>query len=855
MLNIKKYNKISKNFAICFLLLILAGAFLIFTNTVFAQTAQETRFGMDYAEKLGLANNDPRIVIVKLVRIALGFIGIIAIIFVLYAGFLWMTSAGNEQKIAQAKKTLVNAIIGLIIILSSFLIVSFIINKMSDALDNGGGGGGGRPQGPGGGIGAIGNCAIESVYPEPYQKDVPRNTSIIVTFREAVDPDSIMSGGQLINDGSFPSRVSIFKDGETTEISNVSVSATTDSRTFIFTPNNYLGSPSEDGIIYWVYLDNRILNSEGNGIFDRCGITKEFQWHFSVSNRLDLIPPQVLNGGVFPPPDNSQDTYTGTDAVAAQGNITIASQPLTGADAAASINPEGVSPSATVAANPNSQYSGTYRVAMASADQAVISRINPEASLGSVTISNRTINFPAYFSLTVNGTEPIDAGDSWQITLTASVPADTVTVGNIIYRFVYSDPLGNNIPIGATTNDTAQNLLSALSNNPSVTATLSGNRINVQARQAGSAGNNIVLNSSSSSRLPVSPMAGGTEANQTVDTHGSPLDQPRNAVIQINFNEAINPATVSGSADQIENYIRVFNITTNSRLNGNFVVSNQYRTIEFISDNLCGVNGCGERIYCLPENSHLQVELVSASLMDCATANCQARSPYNTCGGNNCVDGSGHNYPLSAAPLTGIADTCLNSLDGNRDTFADGPVSFYDENNPNASDGDSFQWSFFINDQIDLTPPVISAVLPANNANNSSLSEPVTVDFTKLMMSSSLRTGSVTINNGQENIVHKLINLRGLANQAVGYWVAKVDVDDNLDGNFDHTRAEIRHSNFADSTSFRAQVGSGVKDIYQNCYSPSAGPGCTLTGDDRSCCPNAAGGLDSTTLAPGDSCP
>ena len=58
----------------------------------------------------------------------LGFLGIISVVLILYAGFMWMTAAGNEDKVGQAKKLLVAAVIGLIIILASYSIASFVLD-------------------------------------------------------------------------------------------------------------------------------------------------------------------------------------------------------------------------------------------------------------------------------------------------------------------------------------------------------------------------------------------------------------------------------------------------------------------------------------------------------------------------------------------------------------------------------------------------------------------------------------------------------------------------------------------------------------------------------------------------------
>jgi hypothetical protein len=366
-----------------------------------------------------------------------------------------------------------------------------------------------------------------------------------------------------------------------------------------------------------------------------------------------------------------------------------------------------------------------------------------------------------------------------------------------------------------------------------VTAVTAGASVNITAKVAGITGNNIVL-TSNSAHLTITPMSGGQDGGETV-TVNDKEDQPRNTVIQINFNEAINPLTVSGNADDVHNYIRVVDIdgSPGNYLPGKFVMSNQYRTVEFVSDNLCGVNGCGEQIYCLPPDSHLRVELVAAELQ-IGCVNCAAKSPFNDCNSGHCYNSATSEFhPLSASPLNGIADLAMNSLDGDRSGDAEGPTEYYDENTATGA-GDSYQWSFYISDEIDLSPPVITAINPGHNEPNVALSDPITVDFDKLMMSASLKTGSTKIYNGQEHTTHKLINLWNFTNQPVGFWIAKENVDSPpLDGGPDYTRAEIRHSTFADTTSYRVQVGSGVKDIYQNCYKPSSGPGCIGS---PSCC-------------------
>ncbi len=80
--------------------------------------------------------------VVRIINVGLGFLGIIALGIVLYGGFVYMTSGGSEDKIATAKKILINGTIGLIIILSAWAITKFVLNQLGDATNVAGMGGG-----------------------------------------------------------------------------------------------------------------------------------------------------------------------------------------------------------------------------------------------------------------------------------------------------------------------------------------------------------------------------------------------------------------------------------------------------------------------------------------------------------------------------------------------------------------------------------------------------------------------------------------------------------------------------------------------------------------------------------------
>lgn len=82
----------------------------------------------------GFSNTDPRQTVARIIKVALGFLGSIAVILIVLAGFKWMTAAGNEDKIAESKKLMAAAFVGLIIILTAFALTNFVIDSVISTI-------------------------------------------------------------------------------------------------------------------------------------------------------------------------------------------------------------------------------------------------------------------------------------------------------------------------------------------------------------------------------------------------------------------------------------------------------------------------------------------------------------------------------------------------------------------------------------------------------------------------------------------------------------------------------------------------------------------------------------------------
>ena len=89
----------------------------------------------NYGATFGLGTADLEATVVNVVQWVLGFMGLIAVIFILYGGFMWMTAGGNEEKVAKAKKVLTAAVIGLVIVLLAWAIVIFVVGQANDWTD------------------------------------------------------------------------------------------------------------------------------------------------------------------------------------------------------------------------------------------------------------------------------------------------------------------------------------------------------------------------------------------------------------------------------------------------------------------------------------------------------------------------------------------------------------------------------------------------------------------------------------------------------------------------------------------------------------------------------------------------
>jgi len=508
--------RINKKITVLFIMF-LAVIFLL-PDIALAQSGDI--YGTNDLVDVNLTTRNVRDIIAGVINIALGLLGIIATIIILYGGFIWMTSRGNADNIARAKKIIINGVIGLIIILSSYAIVRFVLQEYSDSIFGPGGGGPGG--GYSGGIG-LGSSVLESHYPARNAQDIPRNTNIYLTFKVPMDLNTILEDPACVADCPINNNyIKLYRDDDpATLLDNGDLIANFNALHKVFEFNPYGDTASHlgqsDGEVDYTMVLDSLRTEEGDLAFPFTGF---YDWDFEVSNELDLIPPKV--------------TYV--------------------------------------------------------------------------------------------------------------------------------------IPTGA--------------------------------------------------------------------------DNPRNAVVQVNFSEAVNPIYATGIVADGFTAINVWAPDPIFDVTGEYFISNQYQTVELITDEFCGVNSCGGDVFCLPAMADL----------------------------TGTVKGDG------AVPDI-ITDMAGNVLDGDNDDI----------------EGGDYMWVFFTNDEIDLTPPVVSSM---TSGTGIPLAAPVLAEFNKVLLSSSVNSDSIEFYRDSVGDLN--------------YWLR---VTDSNTVNINHDRLDALED-------YHPILTSDIKDGYQNCWAP-----------------------------------
>ncbi len=110
-----------------------AGAF--FSALVFAPKALAQEI---FGQIPDIGGTDPggdiRQPILELLKTILGYLALLAVVYIVYAGIRLMVSRGNEEAVAEGRKTIIYVLVGLVVI----IFARFIVSIATDVIANSG---------------------------------------------------------------------------------------------------------------------------------------------------------------------------------------------------------------------------------------------------------------------------------------------------------------------------------------------------------------------------------------------------------------------------------------------------------------------------------------------------------------------------------------------------------------------------------------------------------------------------------------------------------------------------------------------------------------------------------------------
>ncbi|MBI4437936.1 Ig-like domain-containing protein [Candidatus Uhrbacteria bacterium] len=249
-----------------------------------------------FAEQAGFSTTaDITVIIARLVRTAISFVGVVAVVFVVYGGFMYMTAGGNAERAKSAKKILVNAFIGIVLVFSSFAIVQFILNALTEAT------GASVTSEDGSGSSFSGEGSSSSFYLRSVNTDCAsalQNLELQFVFSKKIDEDTVAEGITITKAGASSAVEGTF------EVSG---------KTVTFTPAQACNAPYESSACfdattdYAIELDSTVLESS-TGSSLTCSTSYPCSFDFTTGTGVDLAGPSVSMDA----PEDGESLYAGS---------------------------------------------------------------------------------------------------------------------------------------------------------------------------------------------------------------------------------------------------------------------------------------------------------------------------------------------------------------------------------------------------------------------------------------------------------------------------------------------------------------------------------------------------------------
>ncbi|HAU66683.1 TPA: hypothetical protein DCW61_05035 [Candidatus Uhrbacteria bacterium] len=249
-----------------------------------------------FAQTAGFSTDaDITVIIARLIRTAITFVGVITVVFIVYGGFVLTTAGGNSDRVKTAKKIITNAALGLVLVFASFAIVQFILSALvsaTTATTETSSDDSSSSYSDSGGSSVFYLYSLNTQCAEALQ-----NLELQFVFSKKIDSSTISEGIKIVKKGG----------------SSVSGTFTTSGSTVTFTPSQTCGSPFEEEFCfdanteYEVTVDSSTIKSSSSTSLS-CTTTYPCFFSFTTGDQVDIDDPSVNMDA----PEDGESFYTGS---------------------------------------------------------------------------------------------------------------------------------------------------------------------------------------------------------------------------------------------------------------------------------------------------------------------------------------------------------------------------------------------------------------------------------------------------------------------------------------------------------------------------------------------------------------
>ena len=118
---------------------LIAPSLMLPNSVVYADAKDQIQKGIG-ATGAG-SSNGPKLetIIANIIQTMFFIIGVLAVIVIIYSGFLFIVASGNPQTIQKAKTSIVYAVVGLVVAIMAYAIVGFVVNTFQGGSGGGSG--------------------------------------------------------------------------------------------------------------------------------------------------------------------------------------------------------------------------------------------------------------------------------------------------------------------------------------------------------------------------------------------------------------------------------------------------------------------------------------------------------------------------------------------------------------------------------------------------------------------------------------------------------------------------------------------------------------------------------------------